>query len=380
MGVMLDSLIRPFGTCEPTSDGWMNQTSIRLADGRELIYFDDAPGADRSARDLRELAVVHNSSQVRWDPLFGDYTVIAGHRQARTYKPAASDCPLDPSGASRHTEIPASSYDVVVFENRFPSLSTATADTVPAVDAFPFSSGPGVGRCEVVCFTSEHNTSFSQLAPIRVETVFGAWTERTAALSRTPGVEFVFVFENRGEEIGVTLAHPHGQIYGYPFVPKRFRDLIKNNAAYRRDHDACLQCDLAVAERQAGERVVLESEHFLVYVPFAARWPYETRIVPHRHAPDLPSLTPAERSDLARVYLDVLRRFDRLFDTPTPYISGWQQAPVSEGRRDWHLANELFTIRRADDKLKYLAGSESGAAVWVSDVTPELAAARLRGD
>ena len=380
MGVTLDSLVRPSGSGEPLPDGGSNRTSIRLADGRELFYFDDAAGADRSARDERDLAAVHNTSQVRWDPLFGDYVVIAGHRQGRTYKPAASNCPLDPSRGSRLTEIPASDYDVVVFENRFPSLAMEAANNVAAIDAFPFSSGPGTGRCEVVCFTSEHDTAFSQLAPTRVETVFSAWTERTSALSRTPGVEFVFVFENRGEEIGVTLSHPHGQIYSYPFIPKRFRDLITNNAAYRRDHGGCLQCDLAAAERKAGERVVLESEHFMVYVPFAARWPYETRIVPHRHAPDLPSLTAAERSDLARVYLDVVRRFDRLFDTPAPYISGWQQAPVSEGRSDWHLANELFTIRRAHDKLKHLAGSESGASVWVSDVTPEQAAARLRGD
>jgi UDPglucose--hexose-1-phosphate uridylyltransferase len=200
------------------------------------------------------------------------------------------------------------------------------------------------------------------------------------ALSAVPGVEYVFAFENRGEEIGVTLSHPHGQIYGYPFVPARFGKVIASNAAYRAEHGSCLQCDIADAERKAGERVVLDTEHVLVYVPFAARWPYEVRIVPHRHVPDLPSLTEPERRELAEVYLDVLQRFDRLFDTPAPYISGWQQAPVAAGRDDWHLANELFTIRRADNKLKYLAGSESGAAVWINDVTPEQAAARLRGD
>lgn len=356
------------------------RTSITLADGRELIYFDDAPGADRGARDRRDLGESHNASQVRWDPLFGDYSVIAGHRQARTYKPATTDCPLDPTTGDHLTEIPASSYDVVVFENRFPSLATDAVDNVPVVEAFPFSSWPGTGRCEVVCFTSDHDTSFAQLPLSRVETVFDAWIDRTVALSAVPGVEYVFAFENRGEEIGVTLSHPHGQIYGYPFVPARFAKVVANSAAYRAEHGGCLQCDVAEAERKDGSRVVLDSEHFLAYVPFAARWPYEVRIVPHRHLPDLPALTADERTDIARVYLDVLQRFDRLFDTPAPYISGWQQAPVADGRDDWHLADEVFTIRRAPGKLKYLAGSESGAAVWINDVSPEQAAARLRGD
>ncbi|MHA3702005.1 galactose-1-phosphate uridylyltransferase [Jatrophihabitans sp. YIM 134969] len=356
------------------------KTPIDLADGRELIYFDDSPGADRSARDRRDLPEVHNASQVRWDPIFGDWSVIAGHRQSRTYKPPTNDCPLDPTRGERLTEIPAADYDVVVFENRFPSLATDALANVPVVEDPPFSSWPGAGRCEVVCFTSDHNTSFSGLPLSRVHTVFDAWVDRTVALSSVPSVEYVFAFENRGEEIGVTLSHPHGQIYGYPFVPARFGKVVANNAAYRADHDACLQCDVAEAERKAGERVVLDTEHVLVYVPFAARWPYEVRIVPHRHVPDLPALTDDERHQLAEVYLDVLQRFDRLFDTPAPYISGWQQAPVADGRADWHLANELFTIRRAKGKLKYLAGSESGAAVWINDVTPEQAAARLRGD
>lgn len=355
--------------------------SVRLADGRELIYFDDYPGADRSAPDRRELPASGGTPQVRLDPLFQDYSIIAGHRQTRTYRPATADCPLDPSGADRLTEIPAADYDVVVFENRFPSLVTfPIEESVLEATEFPFVAGPGIGRCEVICFTSDHNTSFSQLPVGRVATVMDAWIDRTAALSAIPGIEYVFAFENRGEEIGVTLSHPHGQIYGYPFVPIRFAKVAEAAAAHRLVTDSCLQCDIASHERHARERVVVDSEHFLVYVPFAARWPYEVRIVPHRHIGDLPGLSTAERADLAAVYLDVLRRFDRLFDSPAPYIAGWQQAPVHGSRENWHLAAEVFTIRRANDKLKYLAGSESGAAVWINDVLPEMAAARLRGD
>jgi UDPglucose--hexose-1-phosphate uridylyltransferase len=350
-----------------------------LADGREIFYYDREPGHDRSAVDQRtDLPVAHTTSQTRWNPLFRDYAVIAGHRQERTYHPPADLCPLDPSRDGKHTEVPAPDYEVAVFENRFPSFSLNSTDSVPLVDVPPFRSAPGAGRCEVVCFTSDHDTSFSQLSAAHARTVVDAWVDRTKALSAFDTIDYVFCFENRGEEIGVTLSHPHGQIYGYPFVPPRFFKQGEALEHHRERVGTCLQCDLLAAECDDGTRVVSASSHWICYVPFAARWPYEVRLVPRRHVPDLPALDDDELSDLAEMYLTVLRGFDRLFDTPTPYISGWQQAPVRQNREVWHLAAEIFTIRRAPEKLKYLAGSESGAAVWINDVTPEDAAARLR--
>ncbi|UQX89111.1 galactose-1-phosphate uridylyltransferase [Jatrophihabitans telluris] len=352
-----------------------------LADGRDIFYFDLKPGQDRSAPDTRELPETATSSQIRWDPLFSEWAVVAGHRQSRTYKPPAELCPLDPTrDANNPTEIPAPDYDVVVFENRFPSLTTDAAASFPDIHEFPFRSGPGAGRCEVVCFTSDHDTSFAQLDSAHARTVFDALADRTAELSTIESIAYVFCFENRGEEIGVTLSHPHGQIYGYPFVPPRMRNAAETAAAYERDHGACLRCELLQREIDVAERIVVRTEHWTALVPFAARWPYEVRIIANRHVPDLPALNDAERDDLAEIYLDVLRRFDGLFDTPAPYIAGWHQAPIREFRDSWHLGAEIFTIRRAPGKLKYLAGSESGAAVWINDVSPEIAAARLRGE
>ena len=352
----------------------------RLADGRDLFYYDLRPGADRSAPDTRELPETATSSQIRWDPLFSEWSVIAGHRQSRTYKPPASLCPLCPSQPGKPTEIPAADYDVAVFQNRFPSLASTADDAPGAVSDFPFRSAPGAGRCEVVCFTSDHDTSFAQLSQQHARTVIDALADRSIELSRVPGVEYVFCFENRGEEIGVTLSHPHGQIYGYPFVPPRMLRAATAAADYQDQHGQCLRCELLRREVDAGERVISRSEHWTALVPFAARWPYEARLIANRHVASLPELTEDERDDLASSYLDLLRRFDRLFDTPTPYISGWHQAPVRQFAGSWHLGNEVFTIRRAAGKLKYLAGSESGAAVWINDITPESAAAQLRGD
>jgi UDPglucose--hexose-1-phosphate uridylyltransferase len=356
-----------------------SRSMIHLADGRELFYYDRESGHDRSAPDGRtDLPQAVTTSQMRWNPLMRDYSVIAGHRQARTYKPPADLCPLDPSRDGKQTEIPADDYEVVVFENRFPSFSLHSDEVVPLVDVPPFRSGPAAGRCEVVCFSSDHDSSFSQLPLPQVETVIDAWIDRTLALSAVETIDYVFCFENRGEEIGVTLSHPHGQIYGYPFVPPRFYRTAEAFERHRERTGRCLQCELLEAEVDEGARVVCASEHWVAYVPFAARWPYEVRLVPRRHVPDLPALDDVERKDLAEMYVGVLRAFDQLFDTPTPYISGWQQAPVRQSRDAWHLGAEIFTIRRAEGRLKYLAGSESGAAVWINDIRPEDAAARLR--
>ena len=358
----------------------MKRTSIRLADGRELIYFDENEDARRRLDDPRDLPPATTLSELRYDAVLDEWVTVASHRQGRTHLPPADQCPLCPSREGYETEIPSDDYDVVVFENRFPSLAGEGEPAGdPGADAL-FASRPGHGRCEVVCFTSDHDAAFGSLPPSRVRTVLEAWIDRSAALSALPGVEQVFCFENRGEEIGVTLRHPHGQIYGYPFVTPRTRRMLDSAQRHQDATGNNLFAALLAAERDSGERIVTSSEHWTALVPFAARWPYEARLIANRHVASLPELTEDERDDLARSYLDLLQRFDRLFDTPTPYIAGWHQAPVRQLAGSWHLGAEVFTIRRAPGKLKYLAGSESGAAVWVNDITPESAAAQLRGD
>ncbi len=359
----------------------VRRTSSWLADGREIIYYDESGNAPRTDVDHRKLPPPPPASQLRYDPLVGEWVAIAAHRQSRTFLPDAEDCPLCPSREGRHTEIPAVDYDVVVFENRFPAFSARTMDPGdPLTPYTPVASGGG--RCEVVCFTSDHHRSFADLPPARVRTVLDALADRTAALSTDPAVAQVFCFENRGVEIGVTLHHPHGQIYAYPFLPPRTEKLL----AVARRHAARtggrnLYGDVLAAERAAGTRVVTANEHWTAYVPAAARWPYEVHIAPHRHVCDLPALTSEERDAFGPLYLDVLRRFDQLFGSaPTPYVSAWHQAPTGQGRELGYLHLQLFTIRRAADKLKYLAGSESAMGVFINDITPEDAAARLRGE
>jgi UDPglucose--hexose-1-phosphate uridylyltransferase len=348
----------------------VKKTSTRLADGRELIYYDLRDDSVRDAVDRRPLDRTVTTSEIRRDPLLGDSVAIASHRQGRTYHPPADECPLCPSEGDRLSEIPDSSYDVVVFENRFPSL---------AGDA---------GRCEVVCFTSDHNASFADLGEEQAGLVLEAWTDRTSELSHLPSVEQVFCFENRGAEIGVTLQHTHGQIYAYPFTTPRTALMLRSVAAHKEMTGGENLFDAVLERELADERVVLEGEHWVAFVPYTAHWPYEVHLYPKRRVPDLLGLDEAARTEFPKVYLELLRRFDRIFgegEPPTPYIAAWHQAPFGaleefDGvvREDFALHLELFTIRRTSGKLKFLAGSESGMNVFINDVPPERAAERLR--
>jgi UDPglucose--hexose-1-phosphate uridylyltransferase len=353
------------------------RTAIRLSDGRELIYFDEKP-AGRDYPDIRDLPPPPPTSQLRLDPLVDEWVAVAAHRQTRTFLPPTNACPLCPSTPDFASEIPAPDYDVVVFENQFPSFSDRVKpdEITSLTDLAPVR--PAVGRCEVVCFTSDHNSSFGALPPSRVRTVIDVLADRTAEMSTLPGVAQVFPFENRGVEIGVTLHHPHGQIYAYPMVPPRTTAMLAAAARHFSATGGSLYADVLAAEQKAKVRVVASNEHWTAYVPAAARWPFEIQLAPHRKVPDIPALNDAERDAFGPLYLEVLRRFDGLFQKPMPYISAWHQAVVGEGRDLGYLHLQLFTIRRAADKLKFLAGSESGMGAFINDIVPETAAQLLR--
>ena len=351
----------------------------RLSDGRELIYFDDADTSlpPERAPDTRPPVPRPALPALRQDPLTGEWISIAAARQNRAFLPPAELDPLAPSTPGNPTEIP-DKYDVAVFENKSPSFGPGRpgpgepADT--DLDAIGLGrSLPGYGRCEVVCFGPRHTGSWADFSESRARTVVEAWADRTAELSRTPGVRQVYVFENRGPEIGVTLHHPHGQIYAYPYVTPRTKNLLASIAAY----GPSLMGDILEFEAKSG-RVLIAGEHFTVFVPFAARWPIEVHMLPHRPVPDLAATSREERAEIAVFYRRVLRALDRLYDTPTPYIAAWHQAPVHAGRDEVRLMLQVTSPRRAADKLKFTAGSETGMGAFIGDIEPEAGAARLR--
>lgn len=358
----------------------ITKRSTSLADGRDLFYFDDADSTLPAERrlDERRLDPRPPTAQMRQDPLTGEWVSIAAARQNRVFLPPAHQDPLAPQTAENPSEIP-DQYDVAVFENRSPSFGPELQgpDAPPSIEAL-MEVGIGrtfrsVGRCEVVCFSPETTGSFASISESRARTVVEAWADRTAALSALPGIQQVFPFENRGEAIGVTLHHPHGQIYAYPYITPRTQRLLASIERFGPD----LFAKILESER-ASDRVVLAGEHFTAFVPFAARWPIEIHMLPHRQVPDFAALTEAEKDELAHLHLTLTRALDKLYDDPTPYIAAWHQAPVHVGRDTVRLMLQITSPRRAASKLKYLAGSEAAMGAWIGDLVPEQQATFIR--
>lgn len=351
----------------------------KLADGRDLFYFDDA-NSDLSAKrkiDTRALDARPELAQMRLDALSGEWISVAAHRHGRAFLPPAHECPLCPSHDGFASELP-DNFDVAVFENRNPSF----AQVAGALDdphywvepKLPLGvSKPSIGRCEVVVFSPEHEGSLASQNLTRIRTILDALADRTDAILRMPGVRTVFPFENRGQEIGVTLHHPHGQIYAYPYVTPTQEKIYSSLSR----HGNTLFQDILDFE-QGSDRELIRGEHFTAFVPFAARWPIEATIMPHRHVQNLTELNEDELAELTSIYSRVLKGVDAVYDSPTPYVAGWHQAPRFDGGEHFRLHFKLTSPRRAADKLKYLAGSESAMGAFIADFPPEKTAAQLR--
>lgn len=300
---------------------------------------------------------------LRWHPLRREWVAYAGARQGRTFLPEAAACPLCPAAEGRLGEIPFTRFEVAVFENRFPAFGAA--DAVPALPNV--RTATAAGRCEVVVFSADHGGSLGTLSLDRVELLIEVWGARVEALAAA--WPYVLPFENRGEEIGVTLHHPHGQIYAFPFVPARAARAAE------------AQAEAPVVARLIGSldpAFLLDDEGEAVsFVPPFAMYPYESWIVPRRRVAGPQALRPSEVAAMARALRRAVQRLDGLFGKPMPYILTVQTSPRGFGA-SFHMTVEIRPFLRDADKLKYLAGVEQGAGIFLVDVVPELAAERLR--
>jgi UDPglucose--hexose-1-phosphate uridylyltransferase len=301
-------------------------------------------------------------SELRQNELRDEQVVYAIHRQERTFLPSREHCPLCPTRpGGEETEIPFPTFEIAVFENRFPAFEAPH------------------GAAEVVVYTDRHDGSFGTLAPERAEALMWVWRQRYQELGARADVEYVLIFENRGVEVGVTLHHPHGQIYGYPFLPP----VAKLELAADARLGGCAPCALLTRELEDARRVVYENEAVVAYVPYAARWPYEAHVVVREHRPSLLDCETGELRLLAEGLQAVVRGYDALFDRPFPYVMVAHQAPTGAAGAGGghagggHLHIEFYPPLRSAQKLKYLAGSEQGAGTFISDVLPEESAAKL---
>ncbi|HUQ34083.1 MAG TPA: galactose-1-phosphate uridylyltransferase [Pyrinomonadaceae bacterium] len=319
-------------------------------------------------------------SELRWNPLLGEWVATATHRQERTFLPPADFCPLCPTAPGGFpTEVPESTYDIVVFENRFPSLrSDPPAPAVEGSELYPVR--PAEGVCEVIVYTPNHSSTLAAEPVEQIYKLVQVWTDRFRALDALAFVDYVFIFENKGEAIGVTLHHPHGQIYAYPFIPPRILTELEQSRAHFEKTRSCLICDIMSEERRDGRRIVAENDSFVAVIPFFARYPYEVHISPVRHLQALDELDEREQRDLAEILKALLTAYDKLFNLSFPYMMVLHGRPSDGGDYDhYHFHIEFYPPLRTATKLKYLAGSETGAGLFINDTLAEEKAAELRG-
>ncbi len=355
----------------------MQRKTLVKPDGRALHLYSrteissdpaPSPGAD----------ALHPNPHLRWHPLRAEWVTYAAQRQGRPFLPPADYNPLAPTTNPEFpTELPQGDFEIAVFDNRFPSLALAAHD--PPDSIVPTSAG--IGHCEVVVFSQDASDSLTKMGLGKLELLIEVWTERYKTIGALEHIKYVMPFENRGVEMGVTLHHPHGQIYAYDHVPPVPARELEQQQRFFDAHSRGLLEDIIGKELESNERVVVRSATVIAFIPAFARYPYEVWIAPIRAAPSLTELTDDERKDLALVLKTVLLKFDNLFESRPifPYLMVMHQAPTDgHAHPEAHFHMEFYPPYRTKDKLKYLAGTELGAGLVAMDVLPEDKAADLR--
>jgi UDPglucose--hexose-1-phosphate uridylyltransferase len=310
-------------------------------------------------------------SELRWHPLLKQWVGVAAARQGRPQMPK-DWCPFDPGSG----KVP-DHYDVHLYPNDFAALSP-DADPFAADTGSLFGKTGAYGYCDVVLYSPDHHCLPSQLSPEHWRLVVDLWTKRSAELAADLKIKYIYIFENAGAAIGVTMPHPHGQIYSFPYIPPYVETELNSAQEYLSQKNHCLYCDLLAGELADRRRIVEANDAFVAFVPYAARFPSEGQIYPRRHLGSLAELDDQERRRLASLIQIMRRKYDALYGFPMPMIMVVRQAPARGAHPYFHLHIEFFPIQRSATKLKYLAGVETGAGTFLNDTIAEEQAEALR--
>jgi len=313
-------------------------------------------------------------AELRYHPLIDDWVIIASSRQARPDMPK-DWCPFCPGSG----KVPDEGYTVLRYPNDFPALS----QTPPPMDDVAtdfFKTLPAYGRCEVILYSPEHNKTLRELTEENMDVLSHVWREIFVDFKKDNKIKYTMIFENRGEAVGVTMPHPHGQAYGYSVLPKKLKLELKSASEYLKQNDKCLYCSLLDAEQRAGKRVIFENEHFSVVLPFFTEYPYGVYIFARRHVASIDEMSEAELKSLGLTVRDVSGMYDALFDTKFPYMMCMHNAPVNMGEMSdvWHFHIEFFSPMRSRTQIKWNASSETGAWAHCNTTCPEEKAEELR--
>ena len=335
------------------------------ADGRKLYLYGRAPHelapASETAEDLPK------GGELRFHPLRQEWNAYAAHRQNRTFKPAASDDPLAPTlPDGPETEIPFADFELAIFDNKFAALHPQAAD---AAKLSGIQIESATGACEVVVYAPEGAGNLHSIGQERREVLLSALIDRYEALF-AQGCEYVLPFENRGDAVGVTLHHPHGQIYGFHRTPQIEQRAI---AAFAQGYDLAAEIEAAMPDYGIGV-----SHDIAAFVPRFARFPYEVWLAPQIARQSLSDCTDGELQGLAYWLGEITRRYDALFEQPAATMMAFHAAPRG-GSDGYHLTVQFYPLLRAPGRVKYLASVEQHTGLFTVDVMPETATAALRG-
>jgi UDPglucose--hexose-1-phosphate uridylyltransferase len=310
--------------------------------------------------------------ELRWNPVISQWNIVSGKRSKRPLLPQGY-CPFCIGSG----EVPKKGWSVLSLPNRFPALRPDPPFPGVECDRL-YRCMTAKGVCEVIVYTPQHDASLASLKIENIRDVIELWTQRFVELGGRDYVKYVFIFENKGYLTGVTLDHPHGQLYAFPFTPQRIRRELTSSKRYWKRTGSCLFCKVIEKERQSV-RVICENESFICFLPFFADWPYGVQIYPKRHLGSLPDLTELEKYNFALILKKVLQKFDNLFDMSFPYMMVLHQKPTDyKSYPHFHFHVEFYPPYREKDKIKYFASVETGAGTITYDYTPELKAKELR--
>jgi UDPglucose--hexose-1-phosphate uridylyltransferase len=360
----------------------VHKKTLTKPDGRALHLYSSNPIPEGIVAPSPGADPIVGNPHMRWHPLRGEWITFAAHRQSRPFLPPPDYNPLARmTNPEIPTELPVGDYEIAVFDNRFPSLEVDAHNPPEALDAGLVPTTAGVGKCEVVVFDNDASSSLGRLPLAQIELLLEVWTDRYRELGLLDQIKYIMPFENRGVEMGVTLHHPHGQIYAYDHIPPvPARELEMQAAHYAKTGQGLLE-QIIKAEIESGERIVVQTETVIAFIPAFSRYPFETWIAPIAPKASLLELSDAERKDLALVLKTLLLKFDHMFDNRPifPYLMVMHQAPTDgQPHPEAHLHLEFYPPYRTKDKLKYLAGTELGAGLVAMDVLPEQKAPELR--
>jgi UDPglucose--hexose-1-phosphate uridylyltransferase len=353
----------------------MHSVDLLKPDGRKLTLYSNSAIAAGLQAPSPFADPQGANPHLRWHPLRGEWVAYAAYRQNRTFQPPPEYNPLAPMrDPANPTELPAGDYEIAVFDNRFPTLAVDSHD--PPASSVETRAADGL--CEVVVFTQDANAALASLPLARIELLFQVWADRTERARAQGHIQYLLPFENRGSEVGVTLHHPHGQIYAYPFIPPVPARMVAQEADYFARHGSPLLVDMAAREIAADERLLYNDGKACAFVPACARYPYEVWVTLVRPTPSFSALDAETRASLARALKTVLLKFEGLWQRPFPYLMTWYQSPLTGEHPGTQLHAQFWPPYRSKDRLKFLAGTELGAGMFAMDVLPEMTAAQLR--